>query len=227
MANQTRHYSKWPPVRWLAAIAILTLLFLFRDYLPQTREDSAGRATADAAGDTLGPAEKAGPARDAEPPERSSAGGPYTKPDPSRDTDLPSSDRDAPPPGQLRSIGRNVYESAAGLRYGPGSREGHRLDHVMLHTDDEPNRPGSHGVFAGGKEETLRVIDEAYQIAQQRGPPTRIETDGDRTIYTVDMGRTVGFIGGQTGKRTGRPSVSHVRLVLEGNRIITAFPVKP
>ena len=202
---------------WLVAIAVLSVMFLLRNYLPEMREDAPGGVAAD------GRVEESRPAGDTGHPKPAQTDQPRDK----RRADEFGSDRNPPKLGELRSIGRGVYESAAGLRYGPGSREGHRLDHIMLHTEDEPNRPGSHGVFNGGKEETLRVIDEAYRIAQQRGPPTRVERDGERVIYTVDMRREIGFIGGQTGQRTGHPPVSHVRLVLEGNRIITAFPVEP
>jgi len=40
---------------------------------------------------------------------------------------------DEPPPGQLKLIGRNVFRSTAGLVYRPGSREGHRLKHILKH----------------------------------------------------------------------------------------------
>ena len=129
--------------------------------------------------------------------------------------------------GRLRASEGGTFISTAGLRYGPGSREGHRLKHVLLHTQDQPDRPGSHGVFYGGRATALAVVDEAYQIARQRGPPTRITRAGRRTIYTVDMGRPVGFVGGRTGKKQGHPVASHVRLVLDGRDVITAFPLIP
>jgi hypothetical protein len=184
-------------------IAVVVVAFLFRNYLPSADQ---GRPQ------TSGPSQ-------------------WDAPRQSSDTDSVAaeppngSERDLP--GDLRDVGQQVYQSPAGLRYGPGSREGHRLQHVMLHCKDQPDRPGSHGVFAGGIDETIRIIDEAYRVAQQRGPPTRVRRDGGRTIYTVDLDRKIGFVGGQTGKRTGHPPCHHVRLVLEGNRIITAFPVKP
>jgi hypothetical protein len=130
-------------------------------------------------------------------------------------------------PGRLRDVGDDILVSSAGLRYVPGSREGHRLKHVLLHTRDQPDRAGSHGVFDGGRETTLAVIDEAYTIARQRGPPVRMEVQGDRTVYTVDMGRRVGYVGGRPGQREGHPPTFHVRLVLEGDDVITAFPLIP
>lgn len=129
--------------------------------------------------------------------------------------------------GQLTEISPDVFESTAGLRYGPGSREGHRLKHVLLHARDQPNRTGSHGVFDGDRETILALLDEAFQIAQERGPPVEIEEQGARTVYTVDMDRRVGYVGGQRGGRRNHPACRHVRMVLEGNNVITAFPLTP
>lgn len=50
---------------------------------------------------------------------------------------------------------------------------------------------------------------------------------GTRTVYTVNMGREVGFIGGQLGAAMGNPGAFHIRLVLEGTNVITGFPVIP
>jgi hypothetical protein len=127
----------------------------------------------------------------------------------------------------LRLVGDDIWESTAGLRYIPGSREGHRLQHVLLHTKDQPNRPGSHGVFLGGRDGSLQVIDEAYTIALQRDGRTRERQEGRRTVYTVDLEREIGFVGGQTGQAQGHPKTHHVRLVLEGVNVITAFPLIP
>ncbi len=133
----------------------------------------------------------------------------------------------ARPLGALRRLPGDIYESTAGLRYGPGSREGHRLKHVLRHTADQPSRPGSHGVFVGGRAGALATIDEAYLIALKRDSRVRVQSEGKRTVYTVDLGREIGYVGGQEGKRRSQPRVSHVRLVLEGEYVITAFPVTP
>ncbi|MEE2936667.1 MAG: hypothetical protein VYA84_11800 [Planctomycetota bacterium] len=50
----------------------------------------------------------------------------------------------------LRETSPNVVRSPAGLFYGPGSAEGHRLEHVRRHAGDLPSRPGPHGVFDRG-----------------------------------------------------------------------------
>lgn len=71
------------------------------------------------------------------------------------------------------------------------------------------------------------TIDEAYGLARVGGQGVSVAHQGSRTVYTVDMGRTVGFVGGKVGAALGNPAASHVRLVLEGNNVITAFPLIP
>jgi hypothetical protein len=126
--------------------------------------------------------------------------------------------------GLLREISPDRYLSPAGVLYTPGSAEGHRLAHLRRHTKDQPNRSGKHGVFDGDMEGALATIDKAYEKAQANQRTTK-EVDGKRTIYTVDMGKRVGFVGGRDGQRSRNPMARRVRLVLEGNRLITAFPL--
>lgn len=52
------------------------------------------------------------------------------------------------------------------------------------------------------------------------------EADGRRTIYKVELQRKIGFVGGRTGNSRGQPPVTIVLLVLEGNPVITAYPVE-
>ncbi len=126
--------------------------------------------------------------------------------------------------GLLREVSPRRYVSPAGLLYTPGSAEGHRLQHLRRHTQDDPQRAGSHGVFDGEMKGALETIDRAYQRAKQGQRTTRQEDQG-RTIYTVDMGGRVGFVGGRDGNRKRKPMARRVRLVLEGNRFITAYPL--
>lgn len=126
--------------------------------------------------------------------------------------------------GLLREISGGAYLSPAGLIYGPGSAEGHRLDHLRRHTKDDPGRGGSHGVFDGGMAGALKTVDLAYERATT-GQRTTTKVDEDRTIHTVDLGKRVGFVGGSEGRRRGHPMARRVRLVLEGKRVVTAFPM--
>lgn len=144
---------------------------------------------------------------------------------PSSKTSSPASDKADPSLryGLLRDTGGDRYVSPAGLLYTPGSAEGHRIEHVRRHTEDDPGRPGSHGVFDGGIEGALKTIDNAYVRAKEGTRTTKQEEDG-RVVYTVDMGKRVGFVGGRDGGRRNKPMARRVTLVLEGNRVITAYP---
>lgn len=129
--------------------------------------------------------------------------------------------------GQIRKTGHQTWESTAGLIYGPGSQEKHRIKHVMRHATDQPRRPGKHGVFAGNgdQEKVLALIDEAYLKALQGGKSVQKKQEGQRTVYTIDMHRPVGYVGGQVGNQLGKPPARKIRLVLEGTSVITAFPL--
>lgn len=126
--------------------------------------------------------------------------------------------------GLLQEISRDRFMSPEGLLYTPGSAEGHRLEHLRRHTADQPTRPGKHGVFDGGMEGALKSIEKAYQKAKA-GQRTTKQVDGKRTIYTVDMGKRIGFVGGREGNQKRKPMARRLRMVLEGNRVITAFPL--
>ena len=127
----------------------------------------------------------------------------------------------------LEEVGRDSYRSETGLLYTRGSVHGHRLKHLMSHAEDDPNRPGQHGVFDETDPAALvQLIDEVYLQALQ-DKNTRKSTEDRRTVYTIDLGRRVGYIGGESGGRRDHPPARHVRLVLEGERFITAFPVRP
>lgn len=126
--------------------------------------------------------------------------------------------------GILREVSSKRYISPQGLLYTPGSAEGHRLNHLERHTKDAPSRPGSHGVFDGEMAGALLTIDRAYDRAKKNQKTTKKVDDG-RTIYTVDMGGRVGFVGGRDGKRKRNPMARRVRIVLDGNRVITAYPM--
>lgn len=127
----------------------------------------------------------------------------------------------------MRDLGREVYESPAGLRYTKGSQHKHRLKHIMAHAVDEPNRPGQHGVFDSPDSVTVfKLIDSAYEQALQKRN-TKAEQEGGRTVYNINVGRRIGYIGGQSGNRRGKPAAKHLRLVVQGKNVITAFPYRP
>jgi hypothetical protein len=136
----------------------------------------------------------------------------------------PPVSNEGPTYGYLRSIGRDRYESPEGLVYAPGSEEGHRLRHVERHTEDIPDRPGSHGVFEGGMAQFLKTIDQGYRMAKSKAKGTTIREEDGMTVMEVTFDKKIGFVGGSTGRRNRTPSTKRLRIVLSGDRLITAFP---
>ncbi len=101
----------------------------------------------------------------------------------------------------------------------------HRVDHVMRHAKDDPSRP-SHGVFDGDKESILRLIDEAYEMVKGNSKYVKTVPSQGRTEYTISMGRVIGYEGGQKGKRNNHKPLKSIRLILDGEQVITAYPYR-
>ena len=176
----------------------------------------------------------------AAPKKKSSGGTPIKKmertPEKKR-PELSSPEKNNPPPageekekssdlGKLKEIDDNVFESTAGLLYVPGGAEGHRLKHVMQHAKDNPSKP-VHGVFDGDRDEILAVIDEAFMKTKKGGSDVRSEKQNGRRVYTVNLRRRIGQVGGSEGERQGHPDCRFVRIVLENeNEVISAYPSK-
>lgn len=162
----------------------------------------------------------------------SSASDPQPRSDPRRDPQAKSSSetrtgsRPAQEPlGKLTKVSGDTYRTTAGLVYTRGSADGHRLKHVARHFEDNRSKP-VHGVFSGSERENFAAIDEAYLIATTEPRRANKETDRGRTIYKVDLRRKVGYVGGQSGQRKGNPACTGVQLVLEDERVITAYPIQ-
>lgn len=134
----------------------------------------------------------------------------------------PGSVEARPPP--LEGLGK-PWRSPGGLVYGPGSAEGHRLRHVARHLEDDGDRP-VHGVFNGGLEQAVKVIDQAYQwhLAGDRRATSR--EDRQRTVIEARFDQPIGYVGGEQGADDGFPKASRLRLVVEGDAVITAFPIR-
>ncbi len=140
--------------------------------------------------------------------------------------DSPVNQQRPPPESQfLVAIGKNQFQSPAGLIYGMGGGGEHRIDHVMRHAEDDPGRP-AHGVFDGDRDDILKLLDEVYEMIKQKSKYVKTEKSQGNTAYTVSLGRQVGYEGGQKGKRSGNRGLRSVRLVLDGNRVITAYPYR-
>jgi hypothetical protein len=127
--------------------------------------------------------------------------------------------------GILKSLGRDRYESPAGLVYGPGSEEGHRLQHIERHLNDDPDRPGSHGVFRGTMDEFLIAIDDTYRRARGHAKGTRTRNEEAETIYEAPFEQAIGYLGGAAGREKKNPDLKRMRIVVRGKNLITAFPI--
>ena len=159
--------------------------------------------------------------------ERLNSGRNKTSPENPGPQKKPSAEDDDPP-GQLTLVRgtRDEFRSSAGLMYVRGSEDGHRLKHVLKHAKDNLNKP-IHGVFDGSRDEILAWIDQAYLKGLKGGKGTRVEEQGGRTVFTVDLGEKIGFVGGQVGKRKGNPSCRFLKLVVQnGADVVTAYPAQ-
>jgi len=126
----------------------------------------------------------------------------------------------------LKPLGRDRYESPAGLIYAPGSEEGHRLTHIARHLEDQPDRPGSHGVFDGDMAAFLVAIDDAYKRARGHAKGTKSRLEDGMTVYEAPFDQTIGYLGGTEGARKKNPKLKKLRLVLRDRNLITAFPIQ-
>ena len=140
---------------------------------------------------------------------------------PAKPSELPAGQQGV----KLKRIGPETWLSPAGLKYQGRDPDGRtRVDHVLRHARDIPDRDGSHGVFDGGPDAVFGVIDEAWRNVEKTKLRPAIE--GDRSLYTVPMGRRVGYLGGRAGASRGHPPLTKIFLVIETGtkNVITAFP---
>ncbi len=126
--------------------------------------------------------------------------------------------------GVLKDLGNERFMSPAGLIYARGSEEGHRLKHLERHLSDQPDRPGSHGVFEGDMKQLILAIDDSYERASKGARGTTKRSEDGMTVYEATFDKAIGFIGGSTGKRKNNPETKKLRIVLSNKNVITAFP---
>lgn len=122
------------------------------------------------------------------------------------------------------SGGKNL-RSPAGLIYGMGGGGEHRTEHVLRHAQDQPNRQGTHGVFNANGDDVFRLIDEAYELVKSKSRQVDSKESRGNMAHVIDMKRKIGYKGGQSGNRKGKPPLYKIKLILAGgNRVITAYP---
>jgi endonuclease G, mitochondrial len=118
------------------------------------------------------------------------------------------------------------WRSPAGLIYRrhPDTPYLDGVSAVLMHMRDAPDRP-LHGVFHS---HPLKLIDEAWRRVKSgaRGV-TRYDNRAGHVIE-IDMGHSIGWLGGQAGATLGRPRANHLRLVLDDRgRLMSAYPHRP
>lgn len=126
---------------------------------------------------------------------------------------------------ELKQIGKTTWVSPAGLKYKGKDPQGlTRVEHVLRHAADQPRRAGSHGVFDGGNDRALEIVDEAWKLAKQK--KIKPKNEGRTSAYTIPMGRRVGYLGGQRGAQRKNPALKKVFIVVRTgtSEVITAFP---
>ncbi|MGC1275860.1 MAG: hypothetical protein WBC44_19310 [Planctomycetaceae bacterium] len=129
------------------------------------------------------------------------------------------------PKVELKKVGKDHWLSPAGLHYQGRDPDGRtRLDHVLRHAKDDPERDGPHGVFDDGRDGALTTIDAAWRLIQKHDIEPDVE--GDRAAYTVSLGRKVGYLGGSVGADRKNPPLTRVFIVVERgtSRVVTAYP---
>ncbi|MFE6132773.1 polymorphic toxin-type HINT domain-containing protein [Streptomyces sp. NPDC056437] len=113
----------------------------------------------------------------------------------------------------MTPIGNGSMLSPAGLVYGAGSRDGHRLRHGLQHgTRGKTNASKTtNSQFNSYGRDLLLTVDEAWR---RRGTP--MPSGAGRQEYIIPMGRDIGTMGQQ-----------NIKIVVEegSSRIITAHPV--
>ena len=118
------------------------------------------------------------------------------------------------------------WRSPAGLIYRRDAevpwRDG--VSSVYMHTKDAPGRD-IHGVF---QSHPIKIIDEAWRRAQNGSRGVLRFDNQSGHVIEVEMGHTVGWLGGVFGARQGFPKATRVRLVLDDQgRLMSAYPHAP
>lgn len=130
---------------------------------------------------------------------------------------------------RLERLNASTVQSPAGLQYSVSNRE-NRIDHVMRHSVDDPGRDYAHGVFSDSSQDgILELLDKAYELIKSKSSRVQREPKDEegRIAYTLQMPETIGFVGGKSGSKQGFPKTTRLKLVLDGQRVITAYPTWP
>ncbi|MFI5620722.1 hypothetical protein [Streptomyces sp. NPDC051567] len=117
-------------------------------------------------------------------------------------------------PVGFKEISPGLFQSPKGLKYGPGSDQGHRIRHVMEHTKENPEKR-KHSVFnITDQAEVLALVDEAWG---RRHLAMQYDSANSPESFIIPMGREVGTTGEKLLKVVADPKTG---------KLLTAFPRK-
>ena len=102
--------------------------------------------------------------------------------------------------------------------------EGTTLQRLLSHAKDDMSQP-DHGVFAAGSR-LIGALDAAFATMKSTHDWEIESQQGSRRTVTVEVGPNLGWIGGRTGAALGRPVTSHVQMVMDGDKVLDAYPVR-
>lgn len=141
----------------------------------------------------------------------------------------PSGVGNVPSGFRLERLNASTVQSPAGLQYSVSNRE-NRIDHVMRHAVDDPDREFAHGVFSeSSQDEILKLLDNAYELIETNSNRVKREPADEkgRVAFTIRMPEEIGYVGGKSGSKQGFPKTDRLKMVLEGRSVITAYPTWP
>ncbi len=128
------------------------------------------------------------------------------------------------PTSRFEYLGNNEFRlRESGLRFTADDPNfAHRINHVMNHADDAPQRT-FHGVFSG---DPFEVLDEAWLKAREGGLAA-YQPGSPNSSYFVVFDDNIGYSGGTWGAQRAYPTTNVVQIVLNNatGEVITAYPV--
>ncbi len=127
--------------------------------------------------------------------------------------------------GHLVQAGVDTWRTKGGLLIKGKDPKGlTRLEHIMRHSIDMPNRP-KHGVFSIEKTGIIDLMDRTYNEIKKGS--LKASKRGGNAAYTFRTGNDIGYLGGKEGQRKGHPKLRSVRMVLKDGtpEVVTFFPM--
>jgi len=104
--------------------------------------------------------------------------------------------------------------SPAGIRYSAGSKEGHRIYHIIeRHGSSLKGTPGHGTLFNVDGEDLFKLIDEVYGNGKIVGTPILQDNGNTKVIY-------------QASKKIGFNGETKLEMIFNDDGIVTAYPTK-